>query len=273
MGILTGTLGRRVLLCAALALPAAAAGRVIDDTGREVVMTAPAERIVTLAPHATELAVAAGATGRLVAIAAGSPPPPELAGLPRIGGAGPLDRETLLAVEPDLVIGWQSGNRAADLDWITERGIAVYRSEPRDLADVARSIRVIGQLADTGATAAVAAQDFLDASRTACSDLPARPALVLVWTQPPMTVGGRHWINPVLQAAGFRNHFAAVPVGTFQVGREALLGAGRAHRVSLVPGASDDPLLVDLLSRPGPRLAAAVQRLCQRRLELVPESH
>jgi iron complex transport system substrate-binding protein len=273
MGILTRARAGLAVLCAALAMPAAADPGVVDDTGREVVLPAPAKRIVTLAPHATELTVAAGAAGRLVAIAAGSPPPPGLAGLPRIGGAGPLDRETLLAIQPDLVIGWQSGNRAADLDWLMQRGVAVYRSEPHGLADVARSILAIGQLADTTAEAAMAAREFREAARTACAGLPPRPALVLVWEHPPMTVGGRHWMNSVLQAAGFRNHFAGVRAGTFQVGPEALLAAGRAHRLSLVPGASDDPVLADLLSRPGPRLAAAVQRLCQRRLALVPQPH
>jgi iron complex transport system substrate-binding protein len=259
------------LLFTVMSLPASAAPDVHDDTGRRVVLAAPAERIVTLAPHATELVVSAGAAERLVAIAAGSTAPPGLGGLPQIGGAGPLDRETLLATGPDLVIGWQSGNRADDLDWLARAGIPVYRSEPRGLEDIARSIRSIGQLAGTPALAAEAARGFMEAVRTDCARLPPVPALVLVWGRPPMTVGGRHWINAVLHAAGFSNHFAGVPAGVFQVAPEALLAANAAHRLSLVPGAVDDAMLADLLSRPGPRLAVAVQRLCQRRLLLMPQ--
>lgn len=255
-------------LLAFLPLAALAGPAVVDDTGRPVALPAFADRIVTLAPHATELVVAAGAAGRLVAIAAGSPAPPGLGKVPRVGGAGPLDRETLLATAPDLVIAWQTGNRAADLDWLARHGIPVYRSEPRGLDDVARSIRAIGELAGTGDSAAAAAQAFAEAVDTPCVNLPRRPALVLVWDRPPMTVGGRHWINAVLQAAGFSNHFAAVPAGVFQVAPEALVAAARTERLSLVPGAADDAILADLLSRPGPRLGRAVQRLCQRRLAL-----
>lgn len=270
MDILSHAAGRLGLLFALLSLPVQAGPAVVDETGREVALAAPARRIVTLAPHATELVIAAGAADRLVAIAAGSAPPPGLAAVPRIGGAGPLDREALLAMRPDLVIGWQSGNRAADLDWLARVGVPLYRSEPRDLDDIGRSIRSIGALAGTAAVAAAAAQGFTAAVQTACAGLPRLPALVLVWGRPPMTVGGRHWINAVLHAAGFRNRFAEVPAGVFQVAPEALLAAGPVHRLSLVPGSADDPLLADLLSRPGPRLAMAVERLCLRRLELAP---
>ena len=268
MDILIRARGGLALLVFILPLTVLADPTVLDDTGRQVALPGPAQRIVTLSPHATELVISAGAAGQLVAIASGSPPPPGLIDLPRIGGAGPLDREALLAIAPDLVVGWQSGNRTADLDWLARLGIAVYRSEPHSLEDVARSIRAIGDLAGTAAKAAAAAQRFREATQTACAQLPPRPALVLVWERPPMTIGGRHWINAVLHAAGFRNHFAGFAAGTFQVAPEALLAAATVHRLSLVPGSADDPVLADLLSRPGPRLAGAVQRLCERRLAL-----
>jgi hypothetical protein len=52
------------LLFATLALPAAAELRLTDDAGRTVVLAAPAQRIVSLAPHVTELERPSTATTR-----------------------------------------------------------------------------------------------------------------------------------------------------------------------------------------------------------------
>jgi iron complex transport system substrate-binding protein len=239
-----------------------------DDTGRALSLTRPAERIVTLAPHATELVAAAGAADRLVAVSPGPVPAGLRSALPRIGGPGALDREALMMLRPDLVIAWESGNRAADLDWIAHVGITLYRSEPRGLADVAASIRAIGALTGTRQLAAEAAAAFEQATRTPCAGLPPEPAFVLVWERPPMSLGGRHWINDVLRAAGFRNLFAGLDRGVFQIAPEVLLAAGPATLISLLPrpaSGSAQPL-AELLSRPGTRLPEAVQQLCRLRL-------
>ena len=67
--------------CAAASLPAArAAVEAVDDTGVKVTLAAPAMRIVSLAPHATELLYAAGAGDRVVGVLATSDWPPEARG-------------------------------------------------------------------------------------------------------------------------------------------------------------------------------------------------
>ncbi len=261
-----------------LVLPIAADGvaaEVRDDLGRTVALAEPARRIVTLAPHATELALAAGAAAHLVAIAAGSKPPPGLEGLPRIGGPGVLDREALLALSPDLVIAWHSGNRPADLQWIESAGMNLYRSEPSGLSDIAAAIRAIASLAGTGDSGWRAAQRFEAALETPCSDLALLPAYVQVWERPAMTVGGSHWINEVLRAAGLRNLYEDVERGVFHIAPEAVFATRPAIRVSLLRRFDGSPAdrLADLLARPGPRLAAAVGLLCRRRLELEPAAN
>lgn len=258
-----------LFLAAWLAAAAAHAASLYDDMGRPVSLPHPARRIVTLSPHATELVVAAGVADRLVAIAAGPAEPRLAASLPRIGGPGALDREALLALRPDLVIAWQSGNRAADLDWIERSGIALYRSEPDSLAAVAATIRAIGELGGSTAAARAAAVEFEQAIDTPCAGLPPQPAFVLVWERPTLSIGGRHWINDVLRTAGFRNLFADLDRGVFQIAPEALLAAGPATRISLLPRPDADgrQALADLLARPGTRLPEAVQRLCRLRLE------
>lgn len=258
-----------LLLCVALWLPVHAAD-VRDDLGVAVQLSAPAKRILTLSPHATELAIAAGLGDRLVAISRGGGIPDGYAGLPRIGGAGPLDRERLLALQPDLVIAWASGNRAQDLAWMTRIGIPVYRSEPTSLEQIAVSIVALGALGDTEATAQRRAADFARATQSACSGLPLVPVYVVVWERPAMTVGGRHWLNDVLQAAGWRNRFADQPRGVFAVADEVRLASANLPEISLLRryDRSEADRLADQLSRPGPRLGDAVQSLCRLRLAL-----
>jgi len=261
----TGTL--LVLLLAAAGSHAAA---VHDDLGHSVALAQPAQRIVTLAPHATELVVAAGAGARLAGIAAGGTNTGSLSALPRIGGPGALDREALLALRPDLVIAWHTGNRATDLDWIERSGMPLYRSEPRSLRDVALTIRNIGELSGNPRQAGAAARAFEQQLNTACAELPAQAAYVMVWERPAMSVGGRHWINDVLRAAGYRNAFAHLERGVFKVAPEAAYRYREMPVISLVRGGdrAGDDQLADLLSRPGPRLGEAVQQLCRRRLRL-----
>ena len=240
-----------------------------DDLGMVVSLPDPAQRIVTLSPHATDLVMATGAADRLVGIADTGEAPDGLASLPRIGGHGGLDREALLALAPDLVIGWQSGNRASDLDWIAENGIALYRSEPASLQDISRTLRDIGTLSSTGAQAETAARQFEKAFDNApCGGLPLRPVYVVVWERPAMSVGGRHWINAVLAATSHRNVLAQRDQGVFHIASEAAMVHAPLAQISLVRRFDGSPLdrLADLLSRPGPRLADAVSLLCARRL-------
>lgn len=245
----------------------AAALETVDDTGRTVRLAGTAERIVTLSPHATELVVAAGASARLVGIIDAGATPDGLAGLPRVGAAGAIDREAVLRLRPDLVIAWQSGNRAADIAWIEAMGIAVYRSEPRRLARIAAAIDAIGRLSGTPDPARRAAARFEQQVARGCRDMPQRPVYVEVWDRPTLSVGGRHWLNDVLAAAGLYNVFADVDRGVFPVQTEAVAANAAVLRISLRRGfdGSRADRLADLLARPGPQLGEAIGLLCEQR--------
>ena len=100
----------------ALGGPASAAGvELVDDTGRKLALAAPAQRIVSLAPHVTEMLFAAGAGERVVGAVDYSDYPEAAQRIARVGGYTRIDLEAVAALRPDLVIGWQSGNREGDL--------------------------------------------------------------------------------------------------------------------------------------------------------------
>src|SRR5215510_11691168 len=105
----------------ALAAPVEA----IDATGARVALAAPARRIVSLAPHATELLYAAGAGDRVVGVLATSDWPPEALSKPKVGDAHALDMERIFALAPDLVVTWPY-SAPEEVALLRARGIAVF---------------------------------------------------------------------------------------------------------------------------------------------------
>src|ERR1700757_67960 len=88
--------------CCAAAIGAPVAA--IDARGVPIVLAEPAKRIVSLAPHATEMLFAAGAGDRLVGVLAPADWTPEAASKPRVGTAAGIDLERIVALKPDLAV-------------------------------------------------------------------------------------------------------------------------------------------------------------------------
>jgi iron complex transport system substrate-binding protein len=208
-----------------ITLPACAL-EVIDDTGRQVVLEQPAQRIITLAPHTTELAFAAGAGRQIVGVVNYSDFPEAATQLPSVGDASQLDRERILTLRPDLVIAWDSGNRPVDLEWLEKQGIPVYRSQPNRLEQIASNIEQIGQLAGSQAVATKAASAFHQRLETLRSRYRRETPLTVfyqIWPRPLMTVNDQHVISEVLRLCGGENIFPELPALAAQVSLESVI--------------------------------------------------
>ena len=215
----------------------AAAIQTIDDRGTRVSLPSPARRIVALAPSITELVFAAGAGGRLVGVPLFSDFPAAAAAIPQIGDASRIDLERVLRLKPDLVIGWQSGNHAADMERLEQLGFKVFVAEPANLAAIPRLLRVFGELANTSAVAEREAADFAAGIAALRARYGARDSLRVfyeIWHQPLMTVNGRHMIDDVIRLCGGANVFANVPGITPLVSLESVI----ARRPEVVLGGS-----------------------------------
>ena len=264
------------LICLLLACLAPADVTVRDDTGAEVRLEQPARRIVTLAPHATELVYAAGASPFLVATVEHSDEPEPARAVPRIGGLAGIDRERLLAARPDLVVAWASGNPPGLLAWLTRRGTPIYRSEPRSLSDIDRSVAAIAALAGLPQPPPPVSERVQE---------PAAPvrALFLFWENPPIGAGDAHVLNDVLRSCGATPALAGLRGKSAVLSREALLGArpdivfttdGRilvdnsvgdaAVRFAELPIGAEERLALSAAQRPGPRLHLTRDAVCRR---------
>jgi iron complex transport system substrate-binding protein len=186
----------------------------------------PAHRIVSVAPHLTELVYTAGAGKRLVGADAYSDYPAEARALPRIGDAFQVDYERVLALHPDLVLVWDTGTPEPVIEKLRNLGLRVERITTARLEDIATAIRGIGKLAGTEKQAEVAASEF-SAQIAELRRRHAHEAPVSVFFQisaaPLFTVSGEHLISDILAVCGGRNIFADLKQLAPPVSVEAVL--------------------------------------------------
>ena len=278
----------RVLIGVALACVSVQifAVEVADDRGRSIVLDTPARRVVALAPHLTEVLFHIGSGGRLVGVMDHSDFPAAAQRLPRIGRHSRLNIEAILALKPDLIVGWQSGNPAGDIALLETLGLPVFVSEPRTLADIGTLMRRLGILVGKPELARQRADDFARGVKDLAVRYAGRSRLRVfyqVWDEPLYTLNREHIISELISDCGGVNIFADTAVLSPVVSLEAVIA--RDPEV-IVGGTSADTLPgwverwqdwpsvtavrlgqvhvinADHIGRMGPRLLDGMRALC-----------
>ncbi|HET7521194.1 MAG TPA: ABC transporter substrate-binding protein [Candidatus Limnocylindria bacterium] len=139
-----------------------------DDAGREVTIEAEPKRIVSLAPSNTEIACALGSCDELVGVPEYQVGYPDdvaetVADLPIVVSFGPVDREAIVAAEPDLILA--AGNEltsSADIEALAELGYPVLALYPESLDEVVADIELVGAALNAPAETAAVTADMAD---------------------------------------------------------------------------------------------------------------
>jgi len=181
----------------------------VDDAGDTVAIAAPVQRIVSLIPATTELLFAIGAGGSVIGRTQWCDYPAAASRVPNLGDGINPNLEAILARRPDLVLLYnsaQNGNAAARLRTL---GIPAVRLNTDALADVERVGKLLGQATEHERAADSMIAVFEAGLRAATVTTPAkRPkVLLLVWEQPPMTIGRGSFLSELVQRAGGINLF------------------------------------------------------------------
>lgn len=200
------------------------------DSGKRAAPASGAQRIVTLAPSATEVVAALGATAQLVGVDQYSTYPPEVASLPKVGSFLQPNLEVIVGLSPTLVvvddIHGQAGRALAD------RGIRTVECSFHALPDVKKALTTLGaQLGRTReAQAAVAGIDA--ALDEAASKRPARHPRVLAVIDREagglgnlVAVGPGSWVDELLAVVGADNVLAASGIRYPKISLEEVLRA------------------------------------------------
>lgn len=276
-----------LLFLAGIAVPAQAI-TVLDFSEREVTLDQPAKRIVALAPHIVENLYSAGAGDKLVGVVSYSNFPDEAKNVPEVGTYNAFSLEQVLALQPDLVVMWGSGNGMQTLSKFEALGIPVYVSELRQLSDVPKSIRNLSQLAGTpaiGEAEASRIETELNALHRRYGEKRSLSVLYQIWNDPLQTVNGEHLISEIISLCGGYNIFGDARSLAPRVSIESVLlrdpdaivasGMGEARPEWLdqwraypsLTAVSDEALFFvnpDHLQRPSARIVLGAQSLCQQ---------
>lgn len=260
------------LLCLSLPLPAA-------------------ERIVSLAPFLTDMVAQLGAGPRLVGVLEDQSLPAGLRSVPRVGAHQSLSLERIVALSPDLVLAWPSGNAPELLTRLESLGIRVRRFDPQTLEDIDRMTLELGELLGRPDQAATLSQTYRSelarlkaplAADLSPADLPG--VFVQLWDEPIFTPAGEQLLTDALRHCGARNVFESLAGLAPQISVEAVLAAKPDAIIALaddkqraadwllrwqdytdIPAVRDARLWAlesDALVRPTPSIIDGMRRLC-----------
>jgi iron complex transport system substrate-binding protein len=266
------------------AVPAGrAAATIVDDAGDTVPVRSTARRVVSLIPATTELLFAIGAGSAVVGRTEWCDYPAAAARVPNLGDGINPNVEAVLASRPDLVILYNSAQNAAIAGRLRTLGITAIRLNTDALSDVGRVGRLLGRLTGhaRGADSVAAVFDTALAHATAPAT-PRRPkVLLLVWEQPPMTIGRGSFLNELVERAGGVNLFADVVASAGTVSIEAVAARDPDLILTTAAGPSSFadrpewqpvravrdhrflPVTGSEFNRPSPRAPAAIRHLAQ----------
>jgi iron complex transport system substrate-binding protein len=255
-----------------------------DDLRREVTLPRYPRRIITLLPSFTETVCALGACDRLVATDRYSNWPMQANALPKVGGFEDADIEPIVSLKPDLILLSRSQRITNRLH---ELGVASFVLNAESYADVAHSVRIIGEILGLSDRAAHLSERIEQAVREVGESASAQrhgdgPTVYFEVDRGPYAAGPSSFIGELLTRLGARNIVTADlgpfpklnpeyvvrhnPEVIFVSPTEATglverpgwerIRAVKEHRFCSFP-----PEVRDIIVRPGPRVAEGMRAM------------
>jgi iron complex transport system substrate-binding protein len=249
------------------------------------------KRIITVAPHLTEIVDAAGGINSLISVSAYSNYPESVKKLPITSDARSIDLERMKQLKPDLIIYWRGGmpeTHIESLKKIFNRAeTQIISVEPKKLSDIAQDIETIGKVLGTQAIANKNAKVFnaqiAELKRKYQSPNKRKVRVFYqVWSQPLMTLNQDHLIADIIQICGGEQLFAKEKLLVPIVSREAVVEANpeiiftatdsdknvdwsmwkSIPQLAATKGKAFVALDGDTISRPSPRIIQGAIKIC-----------
>ncbi|MEA3349859.1 MAG: helical backbone metal receptor [Chloroflexota bacterium] len=273
--------------------PAAEVVEIEDELGRTVTLNIPVQRIVSLAPSNTEILFAVGAGDNVVGVTEYCDYPEVAQEIEKIGGfsADTISVESIVALEPDLVVAYTSRHQPV-IEALDKVNVPVLALAPDTIEDVYDNILLIGHLTGNDEQAAQTVADMqtrIEAVEEIVAEIPAEERLRVfyeIFDEPLMTAGPSTFTGQMIDLAGGVNIFAELEEDYPQINAEEVIS--RDPQVILGSDSHGDKLTPEqvaarpgwdqieavqnerihlingnIVSRPGPRLADAIEAMAQ----------
>ncbi len=183
-------------------------------------------RIVSLAPHLTEMIFSAGAGDLLVGVVSYSDFPELAKSIHNIGQYSAINIEEIIKLNPSLIIAWKSGDTAKELNKLEQLGFKVWLTEVENLSDIPKQIKQIGQKTNRTTIANKEAEKLtriLDALANKKHKKAPKTVFYQVWQKPLYTVGKNQFITQAIELCGAINVFGHLSLPAPKVSVEAVI--------------------------------------------------
>ena len=184
------------------------------------------KRIITLSPSAVEMLYAIGAGDRIVGTVEYSDFPEQAKDILRIGNYKGVQIEKIVALKPDLVVTWESGNQLADIKKLKSLGIPTFNSSPRNIPDLAEQLIRLGKITGTEEKAKIAADSILAKFHELKGKYGSKDKVKVfyqLWHDPMRTVGPTSWISTLISDCNGENIFNDTDAGYPLVSLESIV--------------------------------------------------
>lgn len=184
------------------------------------------QRVVSLAPHITEMLFSAGAGDKVVGVVAYSDYPKAALEIASVGSYHAINIEKVIQLNPDLIIAWKTGNRLKDIEKLQQLGFKIIYSEPYKLSDIPKEIRLFGEILNTQTTANAVAERLDKQLENLAKSYASKSKVKVfyqVWNAPIITINGQQFISQAMQLCGGENVFADLPTLASEVSIESVV--------------------------------------------------
>ena len=262
-----------------------------DARGVEVLLSAPAQRVISMLPSLTESVCALGKCSALVGVDRFSNWPKSVDALPRLGGIADANIEGIVRLKPDLVLLEKSSPLIARLQSF---GIAVAAFDVQSMADVQRTLRQLDIVLGTSESGAVWDRIQLEIARANRALSPSQKTARVYFevNAAPFAAGKTSFIGELLDRLGMQN-IATEKMGAFPKinpefvvqSKPDLIMSTEASPKQLAqrPGWKSIPAIQanricffsatqsDVLVRPGPRMGEAAILIADCAMKSLPK--
>ena len=260
-----------------------------DEMGRSVDIDAPPQRIISLAPHITEILFDLGLGDRLVGVTQYSDYPEAAMKIERVGSYVRLNIEKIISLDPDLVISTAGGNPREVIERLAALGLKVFVIHPKKMEDIYSNIRSIAAITGRGEEGKKLAQGMkkrVDNVAHKVKGLPRPGVFLQLGASPLLTASEGTFIDDLLKKAGGRNIAAAEPARYPVYSMEEVINRGPEVIITMLMGSERDvaakkywekwstiPAVKNgrlyhidpsLVNRPSPRLADGLEIIARK---------
>lgn len=257
-----------------------------DSSGTAVTFTEAPKRIISYSPGATETLFAVGAGAQVVAVDKFANYPPEVASLPKLEYSKPAP-EPAVALNPDLII--MASRQEGQVAQFRALGLrVVLLNEPADLPGIYDHVVAVGRItghAEKGVALAADMRRRVDAASARLAKVDKGPKIFFEVTADGYTAGPDSFIGSLLKLVKATNVAADAKTAFPQLSTEVIIAANpdvilladgganggqsletvRARpawgNIAAVKAGRVHVIDSDVFTRPGPRVADAVEQL------------